>query len=208
VVLSRSSKAMRDRSAGCPLTSYRHDVFDGEKVGNALSDVSGTVSVVYRPTWTGDHTVVAHFDGAGDYAAAETSFHFDAQVAESAFEPAEFGLDPIRRALPFAVGIAVLVVWGSLGFALVNTAMGIRSAAKGAPAPASVQASAYQVFIPPPPAAQDDTARRLAMVVAVLVVVAGLPLIWLTLGFHRVKNHIAADGLIPGDHRRVAGQPL
>ena len=215
VVLSAQFKSDEGPVGGLPVNFYIVTTVFGErlmKVGEAISDTTGTVSVVYRPTWTGDHTVVAHFDGAGGYAAAETSFHFDALVAESAFEPAEFGLDPIRRALPFAVGIAVLVVWGSLGFALVNTAMGIRSAAKGAPASASVQASTYQVFIPPPPGAQDDTARRLAMVVAVLVVVAGLPLIWLTLKVsdQGQENQIVADGVIPGDHHTepVAGQPL
>ncbi|MDO8616388.1 MAG: hypothetical protein Q7T33_11750 [Dehalococcoidia bacterium] len=215
VVLSAQIESDEGPVGGLSVNFYIVTTVFGErlmKVGEALSDASGTVSVVYRPTWTGDHTVVAHFDGASGYAAAETSFHFDAQVAESAFEPADFGLNPIRRVLPFAVGMAVLVVWASLGFALVNTAMGIRSAARAAPVPSPVQASTYPVFIPPPPVAQDQTARRLAMVVALLVVVAGVPLIWFTLNVSD-RGHetgVVADGLIPGDHHTepVAGQPL
>ena len=184
------------------------------KVGEALSDASGTVSVVYRPTWTGDHTVVAHFDGAGDYAATETSFHFDALVAESAYEPAEFGLDPVRRWLPFAVGMAVLVVWGSLGFALVNTVMGIRSAARAAPAPAPAQAvNVSGIHSAPPGGAGLNTTRRLAIAVALLVVVAGFPLIWLTVKVSDRGDEngvVERDGLIPGDHHTepVGGQPL
>src|SRR3990172_397918 len=211
VVLSAQLKNDEGPVGGLPVTFYIVTTVFGErlmKVGEALSDASGTVSVVYRPTWTGDHTVVAHFDGADGYAAAETSFHFDAMVAEPAYERAEFGLAPIRRALPLAVGLVVFVVWGSLAFALVNTVMGIRSSARAAPALSSVQAP---VFIPPPPAAQNDSIRRLAMVVAVLVVLAGLPLIWLTLKVaDRGPENSVTDGLIPGDHytEPVAGQPL
>ena len=211
VVLSAQLKSDEGPVGGLPVTFYIVTTVFGErlmKVGEALSDASGTVSVVYRPTWTGDHTVVAHFDSANGYAAAETSFHFDATVAEPAYERPEFGLAPIRRALPFAVGIVVLVVWGSLGFSLVNTVMGVRSSARAAPALSSVQAP---VFIPPPPVGQNDGTRRLAILVAVLVVLAGLPLIWLTLKVaDQGPESYVTDGLIPGDHytEPVAGQPL
>ena len=215
VVLSAQLKSDEGPVGGLPVNFYIVTTVFGErlmKVGEALSDASGTVSVVYRPTWTGDHTVVAHFNGAGGYAAAETSFHFDATVAASAYERAEFGLAPLRRGLPFAVGMAVLIVWGSLGFAFVTTVMRIRSAARGAPAASPAQAPAYPVYIPPPPVARDKTTRRLAMAVALLVVVAGLPLIWLAVKVsdRGQETPIVADGLIPGDHHAepVAGQPL
>ncbi|MEO7666676.1 MAG: Ig-like domain-containing protein, partial [Dehalococcoidia bacterium] len=213
VVLSAQLKSDEGPVGGLSVTFYIVTTVFGErlmKVGEALSDASGAVSVVYRPTWIGDHTVVAHFDGAGDYAATETSFHFNAKVAESAYEPAEFGLAPMRSALPFAVGLAVLVVWGSLGFALVNTVMGIRSAARAAP----VQAPTYQVFIPPPLVAQGDAAKRLAMVVALLVVLAGLPLIWITaqVSDRGDESNVVetVDGQTPGDHNTgpAASQPL
>src|SRR3990172_3093313 len=178
VVLSAQLKNDEGPVGGLPVTFYIVTTVFGErlmKVGEALSDASGTVSVVYRPTWTGDHTVVAHFDSASGYAAAETSFHFDATVAESAYERPEFGLAPIRRGLPFAVGMAALIVWGSLGFALVNPVMGVRPAARTAPALSPVQAPTYPVFIPPPSVPQAEGTRRLAVAVALLVVVAGGP---------------------------------
>jgi len=215
VVLSAQLKSDEGPVGGLPVNFYIVTTVFGErlmKVGEALSDASGAVSVVYRPTWTGDHTVVAHFDGVGGYAAAETSFHFDATVAESAYERPEFGLGPIRRGLPFAVGVAVLVVWASLGFALVNTVMAVRSAARAAPALSPMQAPMPSVFIPPSPVAQSETPRRLAVAVALLVVVAGLPLIWLTLKVsdQGQQPYVVEDGLIPGDHptEPAAGQPL
>jgi sugar lactone lactonase YvrE len=215
VVLSAQLKSDGRPVGGLPVNFYIVTTVFGErlmKVGEALSDASGTVSVVYRPTWTGDHTVVVHFNGAGGYAAAETSVHFDARVAASAFEPADFGLNPLRAGLPFAVGMAVLVVWGSLGFALVTTVMRIRSVARAAPAASPAQAPTYPVYIPPPPVARDGTTRRLTMVVALLVVAAALPLIWLTVKVsdRGQETPIVADGLIPADQHTepVAGQPL
>jgi sugar lactone lactonase YvrE len=215
VVLSAQLKSDEGPVGGLPVTFYIVTTVFGErlmKVGEALSDANGTVSVVYRPTWTGDHTVVAHFGGAGDFAAAETSFHFNATVAESAHEPAEFGLAPMRNALPFAVGLAVLIVWGSLGFALVNTVTGIRSAARGATAPAPVQAPIYRVFIPPHPGAPKEATKGLAIAVALLVLVAGLPLIWLTVKVsdRGDESQIIADGLAPAHHHiePVPGQPF
>jgi sugar lactone lactonase YvrE len=197
---------------GLPVTFYIVTTVFGERlmhVGEALSDAGGISSVVYRPTWTGDHVVVAHFDGTAEYAAAETSFHFDAEVAESGFEPAEFGLEPIRAALPFGVAIAVLVIWGSLGFALVNTATGIRAAAREAALPAPV---AVPVFIPPSRPREGATTRRLTVLVAVLVVALGLPLIWMTLRVTREtdEDQVVTDGSIPG-HEHVdvfPAQPL
>jgi len=207
VVLSAQLQSDGGAVGGLQVTFYIVTTVFGErlmKVGEALSDTTGIVSVVYRPTWTGDHTVVAQFNGSGEYAPAKTSFHFDAKVAESAYEPAEFGLAPIRGALPFAVGLAVLVVWGSLGFALVNTIMGIRSAATAELAPATVQAPAYQAFIPHHEVASRESRRGLAMAVAVAVVVLGLPLIWLTLKVSDRGDESnvveTVNGQAPGDH--------
>lgn len=215
VVLSARLSSDQGPVGGFPVSFYVVTTVFGEhlmKVGEALSDASGTVSVVYRPTWTGDHTVVAHFNGAGDYAAAETSFHFDALVAESAYERADFGLNPARHWLPYAVGLAVFAVWASLLFALVNTAMVIRSAARAAPAPAAAPAFEYPAFIPPPGTAPTESTRRLAIAVALLVVLAGLPLIWMTVKVadRGGENQAVIDGLVPGEHltEPVGGQPL
>jgi sugar lactone lactonase YvrE len=103
------------------------------KVGEALSDATGTSSLLYRPTWDGDHMAVARFSGTGNLNSTETTFHFDAQGVESPFEPADFGLDPVRAWLPVAVGLLVLVVLSVLGFAMVSTVVGIRAATSGVP---------------------------------------------------------------------------
>lgn len=122
--------------AGMPVTFYvLTDVF-GErlmKVGEELSDATGMASLLYRPTWEGDHTAVARFAGAGTLNTTEATFHFEAHDVESPYEPAEFGLDPVRAWLPFAVLIVVLAVLSVLGFAMVTTVVGIRTAAATVP---------------------------------------------------------------------------
>lgn len=117
--------------AGVPITFYIVTTVFGErlmKVGESLSDATGMASVLYQPRWEGEHTVVARFAGAGEYAATQATYHFDALNAESPYEPATFGLNPVRHWLPLAVGLAVLAVWGSLVFALLSTVQGIRAA--------------------------------------------------------------------------------
>lgn len=212
VVLSAQIESDGGPVGGMPVNFYIVTTVFGErlmKVGGAVSDSRGTASVVYRPTWTGDHIVVAHFDGAEGYAPAETSFHFDAKVAESAFEPADFGLNPVRRWLPLAVGVAVLAVWVSLIYALVNTVMGIRSAVRTSPA-GPVEEVLRPAFIPPIAPARDETAKRLTMLVAALIVLAGLPLIWLAV---RVSDHgdetpVVVDGSTPGHDGPAIGDLL
>jgi sugar lactone lactonase YvrE len=204
VVLAVRLDSADGAAGGLPVSFYIVTAVFGErlmKVGDGISDASGIVSVIYRPTWTGEHVVVAHFSGAHGYGPADTSFRFDAKVAASAYHPAEFGLAPVRSALPLAVGAAVLVIWGVLGFALVSTAMGIRSAARAAPA-AAMLPSAFSAYIPPPMPAPPERTRLLAVLVAVLVVAAGLPLIWLTL---RVADEsgeqvVPAPTAAPGGH--------
>ncbi|MEK7248109.1 MAG: hypothetical protein AAB092_06510, partial [Chloroflexota bacterium] len=52
--------------AGVPVTFYVVTTVFGErlmKVGEALSDATGTASLLYRLTWEGDHTAVARFAG-------------------------------------------------------------------------------------------------------------------------------------------------
>lgn len=131
LVLSARVLAASQPLAGAKVTFYiLTDVF-GErlmKVGEATSDMSGTAAILYQPTWDGDHTVVVRFAGTDDYGPTQTSYHFQAVDSISPYEPAEFGLESVRRWLPVAVGLAVLAVWGSLGYALATTALGIRAA--------------------------------------------------------------------------------
>lgn len=141
------------------------------KVGETLTDATGTASVVYEPTWEGDHTAVSRFGGNGDYAATQATFHFDATNAVSGFEGASFGLEPVRQWLPVAVGLAVLLVWASLGFALLSTAMSIRAAGAGA----AIKPVTMAALRPQRPAALG---RPLLVLVAVLAL-AAVPTMWL-----------------------------
>lgn len=204
VVLSAQLESDEGPVGGLPVNFYIVTTVFGErlmKVGTAVSDSGGTASVVYRPTWTGDHTVVVHFDGAEGYEPVETSYRFDALVAESAFEPADFGINSVRRWLPVAVGIAVLAVWISLVYALVNTVMGIRKIVLAPSLEVPEEAPARAAFIPPPAPAEDSTAKRLTIAVALLVILAGVPLVWVALNVSDEGDEgQVVDGSIPGDH--------
>jgi len=122
--------------AGEPVSFYVVTTVFGERlmiVGSALSDATGTASLLYRPTWSGDYTVVARFAGVGEHGPSEVTFHFEANDVESPYHPAEFGIDPIRTWLPVFVGAVLLTVLFVLGFAMFTTVAGIRAAAATAP---------------------------------------------------------------------------
>ncbi len=161
--------------AGVPITFYIVTTVFGErlmKVGESLSDATGMASVLYQPRWEGEHTAVARFAGAGEHAATQATFHFDALNVESPYEPASFGLDPVRRWLPLAVGLAVLAVWGSLIFALLSTVQGIRAAG----------ASATAVQPPRPwegPVHRPAPLGGILVALVLLVIVVAVPATWL-----------------------------
>jgi len=117
---------------GAPVTFYvLTDVF-GErlmKVGEVLTDTTGTASLVYKPTWVGDHTVVVRFDGDNAHASAQSSFQFSATGPVPVHEDPAFGLAPLRQWLPFAMGAVVLALWAVLGLVVVRTVVGIPAAA-------------------------------------------------------------------------------
>jgi sugar lactone lactonase YvrE len=169
--------------AGVPVTFYVvTDVF-GErlmKVGDALSDATGAASVLYRPTWDGNQTVVARFAGSGAYPATQTSFSFSAQDVVSPWQPAQFGLEPVRRWLPMAVGVGVLAVLATLGFALVTTVIGIPAAAARAPARQPLSSWDTRVHRPAP-------LGRALVAMALLMVVAAFPAV-LLIGKARAPN--------------------
>jgi sugar lactone lactonase YvrE len=172
--------------AGVPVTFYVvTDVF-GErlmKVGDALSDATGAASVLYRPTWDGDHTVVARFAGNSNYPATQTSFSFIAQGVVSPWQPAQFGLEPVRRLLPIAVGVGILAVLATLGFALVTTVIGIPAAAGRVPASQPLSSWDTRVHHPAP-------LGRPLVALALLMIAAAFPAVWL-IGRARAPNEVA-----------------
>ena len=143
-------------------------------VGEARTEASGLAVLSYEPSWSGERTVVVSF--AGDQQAAPTlaSFPLSVQGVPTEHENAQFGLEPIRRWLPFGVGIAVLGVWGILGFVMVRTVFGLPNAASEE-APAATRAPA---FLPPP--RLPAFARALLPFVALVLLAA--PAAWVLRG--------------------------
>lgn len=132
-VMLRSSGGPAVR--GEPVTFYVLTSVFGERlmnVGQVLTDAAGIASLVYKPTWEGEHTVVAAFGGDADYAPTRSTFQFSATGLVSVHEPAPFGLELIRQWLPLAVGAVVLAVWAVLGLIVVRTVVGIRALASTA----------------------------------------------------------------------------
>jgi sugar lactone lactonase YvrE len=99
------------------------------KLGSAMTDVTGTASLPYEPTWKGQHTVVVRYGGDSEYTPAQTTFRFQSTAPPHVHQNARFGLEAPRKWAPLGVGLAVLAVWGVLGLALVRTVVGIAGAA-------------------------------------------------------------------------------
>jgi sugar lactone lactonase YvrE len=209
VVLSAQLISDGSPVAGVPVTFYIVTNVFGErlmKVGDALSDATGAASVLYRPTWDGDHTVVARFAGEGGYPATQTSFSFNAQGVVSPWQPAQFGLEPVRRWLPIAVGVGILAVLATLGFTLVTTVIGIPAAATR-PARETVPSWDIQVHRPAP-------LGRTLVVMALLLVVAAFPAAWLV-GKARAPNEASLStanvhsghAVTGGDGESATAQP-
>src|SRR3990172_1423804 len=140
-LLGDSGQPLRDR----PVVFYILTNTLGERlmlVGEARTDASGLAVLSYEPSWSGERTVVVSF--AGDQQAAPTlaSFPLSVQGVPTEHENAQFGLEPVRRWLPFAVGIAVLGVWGVLGFVMVRTVFCLPDAASEE-APAATRGAAF-----------------------------------------------------------------
>jgi hypothetical protein len=151
--------------SGTPVTFYVLSTVFGErlmKVGDVLTDTTGTASLVYKPTWVGDQTVVVRYGGSSEFAPQQVSFQFSASGPLPEHENARFGLEPIRRWAPIAIGAVVLAVWGTLGLVLLRTVRGIPAAAAPvgvAPMPAPMPQGLRPVPVGP----------ALALVAAVLL---------------------------------------
>jgi hypothetical protein len=184
--------------AGMPVTFYIVTTVFGERlmnVGEALSDATGTASLLYRPTWEGEYTAVGRFAGAENLEAAETTFHFEAHDVESPYEPARFGLEPVRMWLPVAVGLVVVSVLFVLGFALITTVTGIRAAAASVPAAPPLQPWDSRVQRPMP-------LGRTLVAAALLLVAAAYP-VWRLIGTIEGPDDVSLS--VPEGH--VHGSP-
>ncbi|HEU4759682.1 MAG TPA: hypothetical protein VFT91_06830 [Dehalococcoidia bacterium] len=173
VVLSaRASDGSGQPLGGLRLTFYVLTNIFGERlmtVGEALTDTTGVASLVYKPGWAGDQPVVVRFAGDQTYRPAQSTFRFAFAGPVPVHENARFGLEPVRRWLPFAIGTVVLAVWAILGLVVVRTVVGI-------PAAAAVEPVREPSFWAAPP--RSAPARGGLVLVAVVVLVAA-PVTWL-----------------------------
>src|SRR3990170_9068292 len=160
--------------SGAAVTFYMITTVFGErlmKAGDAFTDGTGVASLIYKPTWVGDHTVVVRFAGDGQLASTQSTSNFSASGPVPVHENARFGLEEVRRWLPLAVGAALLAVWATLGLVIVTTVRGLHAAT-----------AAVEPQMPPAPVIEPlrpaPFGRTLLALLALLALVA-VPSAWL-----------------------------
>lgn len=110
--------------------------FFGERwvpIGTAVTDTSGTASLVYRPTWNGAQTLVARTSGTDG---PQTSEPITIEVTGALPGIAQEREDlPIVRAWALPIGVGVVVaVWVVLAFLFLSAVIGIARRPKHAQA--------------------------------------------------------------------------
>jgi len=97
-------------------------------VDSAPTDVTGRATLVYRPTWNGEHRLIAEAGGADGGPVVAGQLTVDVTGARTPVTPDAVAL-PLMRA--WAVPVAALVVvsvWAALGMVFVVAVVGIRRA--------------------------------------------------------------------------------
>jgi hypothetical protein len=97
-------------------------------IDSAPTDVTGRATLVYRPTWNGEHRLIAEAGGADGGAVVAGQLTVDVTGARSPVTPDTVAL-PLMRA--WAVPVAALVVisvWATLGLVFLVAVVGIRRA--------------------------------------------------------------------------------
>lgn len=112
-----------------PVTFMARVDFFGERwipVGTAVSDTTGTASLLYLPTWNGDQILVARAGGEAAMSSAPVVIRISGALPGVPSEPEDL---PIVRAWAIPVGAAVIVtVWIILAFLFLSAVVGIRRA--------------------------------------------------------------------------------
>ena len=193
ILAARLHDAQGEAMAGRPVTFYVLTTVFGERlmnVGQVLTDATGIAAIPYRPSWEGEHTVVARLPGSGADP-VQTSFKFEALGPVPLHENARFGLEPIRAWLPVFVGGAVLAVWAILGLVMVRAFTGIPAAAR---VPAVPSIPSYE-FLRPAGMRPAPLGRGLLLVALVMMV--AIPVAWMVLGQSSQDDDAPAGS---GDH--------
>jgi hypothetical protein len=100
-------------------------------IDSAPTDVTGGATLVYRPTWNGEHRLIAEAGGADGGLVVAGQLTVDVTGVRSPVTPDAIAL-PLVRAWAFPVAaLVVALVWGILGMVFLITVIGIRRARPG-----------------------------------------------------------------------------
>lgn len=96
-----------------------------ELIGSGQSDGQGQVVITYLPATAGTHQIVARFAGQGSLIPSLGVTTLEATVTAKPYKTDERPLAGFSNAVPYAVGVLVLAVWGLIAFSLFGTARGV-----------------------------------------------------------------------------------
>jgi hypothetical protein len=105
-----------------PVRFYVHTEFAGTagemEVGVARTDQDGVAYLTYFPTFTGEQTVTARFDGFGLYGDSLEVIKLRVLDADPAYTVPDAGLDGLRDWAPVGVVLVLAAVWATFGYVL------------------------------------------------------------------------------------------
>lgn len=119
---------------GQPLRFYvETDAFGPRlmKVGEGVTDIGGSASVEFRPTWVGENKIAVVFAGTETLARSKGESSFTAVGPVQVHQNAEFGLETVRDAAPLVAFALVIGVWGTLITVVARTFLVIRGGRRG-----------------------------------------------------------------------------
>lgn len=127
----RLASANGEPVARQPVEFFVTPVFLGERpvlIRAALTNSDGVASVIYEPTWDGEHRITALYAGDDTHEPIEATSVLQLTGVPQAQLPADEHLNPLRRwATPGAI-VVVLSVWSMLAFVAYRVGWGIWSA--------------------------------------------------------------------------------
>jgi hypothetical protein len=96
-----------------------------ELIGSAVTDGQGQAAILYLPSTTGTHKIVARFAGQGTLVPSLGVTDLEAAVAAPAYKVDPPPLAIFTKYVPYAAGVLVLAVWGLIALSLFGTARGV-----------------------------------------------------------------------------------
>jgi len=100
-----------------------------ELIGSGVTDGQGQAAIGYLPASAGTHQLVARFTGQGSLIASLGTATLEAKVTAKPYAVDARPLAAFSNAVPYAVGLLVLAVWGLIAFSLFGTARGVVASA-------------------------------------------------------------------------------